>query len=106
MTDKQYKEIFLRPVRTCKNYKPKFGQSSNSKGMSLPDFKTLYGGDPFYAWIGLDSDLMYAAHKAAGGMTSVYRQIGVGCERLFRQIILDNAQYDDASFAGWTGYTP
>ena len=45
---------------------------------------------------------MYAAHKAAGGMTSVYRQIGVGCERLFRQIILDNAQYDDASFAGWS----
>jgi hypothetical protein len=32
---------------------------------------------------------MYAAHKAAGGMTSVYRQIGIGCERLFRKILED-----------------
>jgi hypothetical protein len=32
---------------------------------------------------------MYAAHKAAGGMTSIYRQIGIGCERLFRQILQD-----------------
>lgn len=32
---------------------------------------------------------MYAAHKAAGGMTSVYRQIGIGCEHLFRQILQD-----------------
>lgn len=30
---------------------------------------------------------MYAAHKAAGGMTSVYRQIGIGCERLFRKLV-------------------
>lgn len=27
--------------------------------------------------------MMYAAHKAAGGMTSVYRQIGIECERLY-----------------------
>lgn len=33
---------------------------------------------------------MYAAHKAAGGMTSVYRQIGIGCERLFRTILKDS----------------
>lgn len=33
--------------------------------------------------------MMYAAHKAAGGITSVYRQIGIGCERLFRQILRD-----------------
>ena len=32
---------------------------------------------------------MYAAHKAAGGMTSVYRQIGIGCEKLFRTILKD-----------------
>lgn len=32
---------------------------------------------------------MYAAHKAAGGMTSVYRQLGIGCERLFRAILQD-----------------
>lgn len=33
--------------------------------------------------------MMYAAHKAAGGMTSIYRQIGIGCERVFRQVLRD-----------------
>lgn len=33
---------------------------------------------------------MYAAHKAAGGMTSVYRQIGIGCEKLFRTVVKDS----------------
>ncbi len=33
---------------------------------------------------------MYAAHKAAGGMTSVYRQIGAGCENLFRAVVQDS----------------
>jgi hypothetical protein len=33
--------------------------------------------------------MMYAAHKAAGGMTSVYRQIGIGCEKLFRSVLKD-----------------
>ena len=33
---------------------------------------------------------MYSAHKAAGGITSIYRQIGIGCERLVRQIFMDN----------------
>ncbi len=33
--------------------------------------------------------MMYAAHKAAGGMTSIYRQIGLGCEKLFRAILCD-----------------
>lgn len=32
---------------------------------------------------------MYSAHKAAGGITSVYRQIGIGCERLVREIFMD-----------------
>jgi len=32
---------------------------------------------------------MYAAHRAAGGMTSIYRQIGIGFENLFRLIIRD-----------------
>lgn len=32
---------------------------------------------------------MYAAHKAAGGMTSIYRQLGIGCERLLRKVIQD-----------------
>ena len=101
-SDEVYREIFLNPIRVCKNYRPKFGQSKNSQGVTLDNFKDLYGSDPFYAWIGLDSDSMYTAHKAAGGMTSVYRQIGVGCENLFKQIILDNAQYIDPKLADWS----
>jgi len=64
-------------------------------------FREMYGGDPLYHWVGLDSDLMYAAHKAAGGMTSIYRQLGVGCERLLRQIIQDEYQLNDKQ-AAWS----
>ena len=39
--------------------------------------------------MGLDSPLMFSAHKAAGGMTSIYRQLGIGSERLFRQVLRD-----------------
>jgi hypothetical protein len=55
----------------------------------LDEFRQLYHNDPFYNWMGLDHPLMYAAHKAAGGMTSIYRQIGIGCEKLFRTILQD-----------------
>lgn len=58
--------------------------------MTLGQFRTLYQSDAFYSWFGLDNPLMYAAHKAAGGMTSVYRQIGIGCEKLFRTVIRDS----------------
>jgi hypothetical protein len=58
-------------------------------GLTLAQFRNLYQSDPFYNWFGLDNPLMYAAHKAAGGMTSVYRQIGIGCEKLFRMAIRD-----------------
>jgi hypothetical protein len=71
-------------------YKPKFGQGAMGDGLTLAQFQTLYQGDPFYSWFGLDNPLMYAAHKAAGGMTSVYRQIGIGCEKLFRTILRDS----------------
>jgi hypothetical protein len=37
-------------------------------GLTLGEFQTMYGGGPFYNWIGLDSPLMYAAHKAAGDL--------------------------------------
>ena len=70
--------------------------------VSLPDFKELYSSDPFYSWIGLNSDLMYAAHKAAGGMTSIYRQVGMGCERLFRRILADKACYRELKSASWS----
>src|SRR5712692_3630668 len=61
----------------------------NEAGYNLQEFQALYQADPFYNWFGLDNPLMYAAHKAAGGMTSIYRQIGIGCEALFRRILQD-----------------
>ncbi len=105
MSEKQEKTYllkFLEPLKVCKRYKPKFGQGNKEEGLSLSQFHSLYSADPFYAWCGLNSDLMYAAHKAAGGMTSVYRQIGKGCENLFREIIIDATGYGDRAFAGWS----
>ena len=87
--DAQYLEVILDCVRVCKQYKPKFGRGRRA-GLTLQEFQDLYQKDAFYAWFGLDNPMMYAAHKAAGGMTSVYRQIGVGCERVFRQILQDS----------------
>jgi hypothetical protein len=87
-SDDIYLDIILRRVRVCKSYKPRFGQGQGS-GLSLEEFRRLYGSDMFYSWFGLDNPLMYAAHKVAGGITSVYRQIGIGCEELFRQILRD-----------------
>ena len=87
--DRRYRKIVLEPIRTCAQYQPKFGQSGRA-GLSLETFRNLYQSDPFYNWIGLDNPLMYAAHKAAGSMTSLYRQIGIGGERLFRQILIDS----------------
>lgn len=84
----KYKEILISPVRECATYSPKFGHAKRG-GFSLSEFQRLYGQDAFYKWLGLDSPLMYSAHKAAGGITSVYRQIGIGCERLVREIFMD-----------------
>ncbi|MEW6130288.1 MAG: hypothetical protein AB1757_24850 [Acidobacteriota bacterium] len=82
----KYLEILIKKIEICRNYKPKFGQG---KEVSLEEFQTLYGTDPFYSWFGMDDSLIYAAHKAAGGITSLYRQVGIGCEQLFRQILQD-----------------
>jgi len=89
-SDGKYLDLVLDPIRVCAKYKPKFGQGAKDGGLTLAQFQTLYQGDPFYSWFGLDNPLMYAAHKAAGGMTSVYRQIGIGCEKLFRTILKDS----------------
>jgi hypothetical protein len=86
--DADYLEVILDLIRGCTQYKPKFGQGK-SAGLTLEQFQILYQKDPFYGWFGLDNSLMYAAHKAAGGMTSIYRQIGLGCEHLFRRILQD-----------------
>jgi len=85
-TDEEYLQIVLGPLAICRVYKPKFGHGA---GLTLSEFQSLYQADPFYSWFGLDSPLLYAAHKAAGGMTSVYRQIGIGCQRLIQRILMD-----------------
>ena len=87
--DAEYLDILLAAIRVSHNYRPKFGRGGRV-GLTLDEFSKLYRGDAFYGWFGLDDPMMYAAHKAAGGMTSVYRQIGIGVERLFRQILIDS----------------
>ncbi len=86
-TEERYLSLLVEPIKRCSSYKPKFGTTGS--GVSLDQFRELYEEDPLYTWVGLNSPLMYAAHKAAGGMTSIYRQLGIGCERLLRQIIRD-----------------
>lgn len=87
--DDKYVSVLVEPIRRCRTYRPAFGQGRADEGLTVAQFKALYGGDPLYSWVGLDSDAVYAAHRAAGGITSVYRQLGIGCERLFRTIIQD-----------------
>lgn len=89
--DARYREVLIAPMRKCAEYLPKMGGADE---VDLAGFQVLYGGDPLYHWIGIDSDLMFAAHKAAGGMTSVYRQLGIGCERLFRAVLRDELILD------------
>lgn len=92
--DDKYLDILVKYIRVCEQYKPKLGHGVKA-GYNLRDFQTLYQADPFYSWLGLDNPLMYAAHKAAGGMTSIYRQIGIGCEVLFRRILQDALSLTD-----------
>jgi hypothetical protein len=86
--DKDYLAILTGYIQVCARYKPKLGHGAKA-GYELDEFQHIYRADPFYNWLGLDNPLMYAAHKAAGGMTSIYRQIGIGCESLFRRILQD-----------------
>lgn len=102
INEQEYLDIFLKPVKKCKSYRPKFGKGNKDKGLAISEFKALYSADPFYAWIDLDNDLMYSAHRAAGGMTSIYRQIGIGCERLLRQVIIDVTGYTNPDYAIWS----
>lgn len=98
--DSRYLELMLEPMRECAKYKPAFGRQTDA-GVSLAEFHALYSADPLYQWVGLDSPLMYAAHKAAGGMTSIYRQLGIGCERLLRTIVQDELHFD-AEQSAWS----
>lgn len=92
--DTDYSAILTGYIRVCAQYRPKLGHGAKA-GYSLEEFQGIYRADPFYNWLGLDDPLMYAAHKAAGGMTSIYRQIGIGCEVLFRRILRDHLGLSD-----------
>ena len=87
--DGRYLAAILKALKVCRDYQPKFGKGKEA-GFTLAEFKRLYGRDPFYSWFGLDSPLMYSAHRAAGGMTSIYRQIGIGCQWVFQAILQDS----------------
>lgn len=99
--DDRYLKTLIDPIRVCASYRPKMGQGADA-GLSLEQFQNLYRADPFYAWYGLDHPMMYAAHKAAGGMTSIYRQIGIGAERLFRLSFRTTLACQRSSLSGRT----
>lgn len=98
--DLRYAGIFMAAIGACRRYKPKFGGGSKG-GLAFSEFRDLYGNDPFYGWLGLDSPLVYGAHKAAGGMTSLYRQIGQGCQLIYSQILKDRLGLDETE-ASWS----
>lgn len=85
--DDEYYELLAKAIRVCAQYKPMFGQSRSGGGLTLAQFRHMYGADSFYSWLGLDSPMMYAAHKAAGGMTSIYRQVGIGGQWVFNKVL-------------------
>lgn len=93
MTDSAYVDTLLAGIRTIRDFQPQLGRG---QGVSLEQFQEFYGADPLYHWVGFDSDLMYAAHKAGGAMTSLYRHLGSGCEHLFRTVIHDHLGLTEA----------
>jgi len=103
-SDDTYFDLLARAVRICARYKPKFG-TGKADGLSLAEFQALYGADPFYNWVGLNSPGMYAAHKAAGGMTSIYRQLGIGCQWIFFNVLQNTLRLTPPQ-ASWTYQVP
>jgi len=103
-SDGAYLELIRGALRVCLNYKPAFGRGREG-GVTLEQFQKLYREDEFYSWFGLDSPLVYAAHKAAGGMTSVYRQIGLGCQMVFQRV-LENTLSLSGADATWSYKLP
>jgi hypothetical protein len=102
--DEEYFEILAEALRVCLKYKPMFGQG-RAGGLTLAQFRQMYSADPFYSWLGLDSPMMYAAHKAAGGITSIYRQVGMGGQWVFNKV-LQNTLGLTQEQANWTYTVP
>lgn len=97
--DNEYLRIIFDRLEVCRRYKPKFGQGR--AGLDYQTFREIYSSDVFYVWFGLDNPMIYSAHKAAGGITSIYRQIGLGSEELIRRIIQDELGLADDQ-ANWS----
>lgn len=57
-TEQHLLRRFLDPLKVCKKYKPKFGLGNREEGIDANQFMEIYGADPFYAWCGLNSELM------------------------------------------------
>jgi hypothetical protein len=102
--DAEYLEIVAAAIRVCADYRPRFGHGRQA-GFTVAEFQKLYQADPFYGWFGLDNPLMYAAHRAAGGMTSIYRQIGIGCQRVFNRMVRDSLNMNEEA-ANWSYTLP
>jgi hypothetical protein len=73
-------------MRQCLSYKPAFGTSAPVSDLEFVD---RYAADFFYNSVGLAIKEMYVAHKAAGGITSFYRQLGVSCEALTQSVFVE-----------------
>ncbi len=101
--DERYLLLLTNALAVCEQYKPKFGKGR--AGLEVDEFQRLYGADPFYKWMGVDSPLMYAAHKAAGGMTSIYRQLGIGVQWILNEVIQDYMGLTKED-ANWTYQVP
>jgi hypothetical protein len=99
-----YLDLLLKAIRICTDYRPNFGQGRTG-GLTVEQFTLLYGADPFYSWFGLDSPLIYTAHRVAGGMTSIYRQIGLGCQWVFNKILQDALSLNEEE-ANWSYNIP
>lgn len=82
----RYLRLLLDAIKICSNYQPRLG---GNEPASLERFLQIYSTDAFYHWVGLDAQQVYKAHRAGGGLTSLYRQLGIGCQRLFQQILKD-----------------
>jgi len=98
--DSRYFALIRDALRVCLDYKPAFGKGRTG-GITLERFQQMYSEDEFYSWFGLDSHLVYSAHKAAGGMTSVYRQIGLACLIVFQNVLQDTLGLSDSE-ATWS----
>ena len=88
----RYAAYLIDALRAASQNLPKFGTGHD---VTAEEFRQLYGDDPFYNWLGLDSDLLYMTHRAASSMTSLYRKLGDGCQNLFRAIIRDEFSIRD-----------